>query len=121
MYHGYLKCSDDVREGENSDSRYLLMPGLIDAHTHMTSVYQIPQMLKSGVVATCDVCATSEFVANSKEFTVISSLGMTMGTLNGKGYVKNAIDALSFIENAPITENEKELIAYKNAEKLFKI
>lgn len=30
-------------------------------------------------------------------------------------------DALSFIENAPITENEKELIAYKNAEKLFKI
>lgn len=83
----------DVREGENSDSRYLLMPGLIDAHTHMTSVYQIPQMLKSGVVATCDVCATSEFVANSKEFTVISSLGMTMGTLNGKGYVKNAIDA----------------------------
>lgn len=83
----------DVREGENSDSRYLLMPGLIDAHTHMTSVYQIPQMLKSGVVATCDVCATCEFVANSKEFTVISSLGMTMGTLNGKGYVKNAIDA----------------------------
>ncbi len=28
-------------------------------------------------------------------------------------------EASSFIENAPITENEKELIAYKNAERLF--
>ncbi len=30
-------------------------------------------------------------------------------------------DALSFVENASITEYEKELIAYKNAEKLFKM
>ncbi len=30
-------------------------------------------------------------------------------------------EAVSFIENAPITENEKELIAYKNAEELFRI
>ena len=29
--------------------------------------------------------------------------------------------AVSFIENAPIAENEKELIAYKNAEKIFGI
>lgn len=81
-----------VEGGESVDSRYLLIPGLIDAHTHMTSAYQISEMLRSGVVATCDVCAPSELVANSKELTIISSAGMTMGTLNGKGYVKKAIE-----------------------------
>lgn len=30
-------------------------------------------------------------------------------------------DVLAFIENAPITDNEKELIAYKNAERIFGI
>ncbi len=82
-----------VKGSESVDSRYFLMPGLIDAHTHMTSAYQIPNMLKSGVVATCDVCAPSELVANSKDLTIISSAGMTMGTLNGKGYVKKAIES----------------------------
>lgn len=82
-----------VTEAESVDSRYLLMPGLIDAHAHMTSAYQILDMLKSGVVAVCDVCAPSELVANSKELTIFSSAGMTMGTLNGRGYVKKAIES----------------------------
>lgn len=82
-----------VGEAENVNNDCLLMPGLIDAHTHMTSTYQISKMLKSGVVATCDVCAPSELVVSSKEFTIISSAGMTMGTLNGKAYVKKAIDS----------------------------
>lgn len=68
------------------------MPGLIDAHTHMTNVDQTAEMLKNGVVATCDVSAPSELVANSKEFTIISSAGMTMGTLNGRGYVDKAVE-----------------------------
>lgn len=82
-----------VKEAESVDSRYLLMPGLIDAHTHMTSTCQISDMLKHGVVATCDVCAPSELVSNSEEFMIISSAGMTMGTLNGKGYVKKAVES----------------------------
>ncbi len=82
-----------VKEAESVDSSYLLMPGLIDAHTHMTSTYQITEMLKSGVVATCDVCAPSELVTGSEEFTIISSAGMTMGTLNGKSYVKKALES----------------------------
>lgn len=81
-----------VSEAESVDSRYLLMPGLIDAHTHITNAYHISDMLKSGVVAACDVCAPSELVTNSKELTIISSAGMTMGTLNGKGYVKKSIE-----------------------------
>ncbi len=81
-----------VKETKSVDSRYLLMPGVIDAHTHITNSYQISAMLKSGIVAACDVCASSELVANSKELTIISSAGMTMGTLNGKGYVKKSIE-----------------------------
>lgn len=82
-----------VTEGQNVDSRYLLMPGLIDAHTHMSTEYQVSEMLKCGIVATCDVSASSELIANSKELTIISSAGMTMGTLGGKGYVKKAIES----------------------------
>lgn len=81
-----------VTEGQNVDSRYLLMPGLIDAHTHMSNEYQIAEMLKCGIVAACDVSAPSGLVANSKDLTIISSAGMTMGTLGGKGYVKKAIE-----------------------------
>lgn len=81
-----------VTGSEGVDSRCLLMPGLIDAHTHMTNEHQVSEMRKTGVVATCDVCAPSELVANSKGLTIISSAGMTIGTLNGKGYVKKAIE-----------------------------
>lgn len=81
-----------VTGAESTNNDCLLMPGLIDAHTHMTNVDQTAEMLKNGVVATCDVSAPSELVANSKEFTIISSAGMTMGTLNGKGYVDKAVE-----------------------------
>lgn len=81
-----------VSGADSVDSRYLLMPGLIDAHTHMSTEEQIEHMLKNGVTATCDVSAPASLVANSKQLTIVSSAGMTMGTLNGKGYVKKAIE-----------------------------
>lgn len=80
-------------EGESGNSELLLMPGLIDAHTHMSTQEQIDTMLKNGVIGTCDVAATESLVKNAKPFTIVSSFGMTMGTLNGKSYVKEAIDA----------------------------
>lgn len=64
------------------------MPGLLDAHTHMTSMDQVDTMLKNGIVGTGDVAASSSLVENAKPFTIVSSLGMTMGILNGKAYVK---------------------------------
>lgn len=81
-----------VAEAENTNYDCLLMPGLIDAHTHMSTEEQIGRMLKNGVTATCDVSALSSLVAASKQFNIVSSAGMTMGTLNGKGYVKKAIE-----------------------------
>lgn len=79
--------------GEAVNSEFLLMPGFIDAHTHMSTQEQIETMLKNGVTGTCDVAVSESLVQNAKRFTIVSSFGMTMGTLNGKSYVKKAINA----------------------------
>ena len=83
----------EILETQDVDSDYFIMPGLIDAHTHMNTKEQIETMLKNGVTGTCDVAATEFLVQNAKQFKIVSSFGMTMGTLNGKSYVKKAIDA----------------------------
>lgn len=82
-----------VAEAESVDSRCLLMPGLMDAHTHMSNGDQIRCMLKNGITATCDVSAPYSLIVDSKQLTIVSSAGMTMGTLNGRGYVNKAIES----------------------------
>lgn len=91
--NGIITSVAAATEAESVDSRYLLMPGLMDAHTHMSSEEQIRCMLRNGVTATCDVSAPDSLMAASKPLTIISSAGMTMGTLNGKGYVNKAIES----------------------------
>lgn len=81
-----------VDEAENTDKRCFLMPALIDAHTHITSACQTHTMLKNGIAAACDVSATESIIENAAPFTIISSAGMTMGTMNGKAYVKKMLD-----------------------------
>lgn len=83
----------DIATSVSVNSEYLLMPGLIDAHTHITNKYQLTTMLQSGIIAACDVCAPDLLVKNSEPFTIISSAGMAMGTLNGKGFVRKAIES----------------------------
>lgn len=80
-----------INESRNADSHCFLLPGLIDAHTHMGTEVQVAEMLKNGVVATCDVAASPSLVEQSKFFKIFSSAGMTFGTLSGKSYVKKAI------------------------------
>lgn len=80
-----------INEVESVDSHGFLLPGLIDAHTHMGTEGQIVEMLQNGVVATCDVAASPSLVESSKHFKIISSAGMTFGTLGGKAYVNKAI------------------------------
>lgn len=81
-----------VDRSECADKSCFLMPGLIDAHTHMGTEAQIEAMLENGVTATCDVAAPESLIRQSEHFTIVSSAGMTMGTLNGKAYVKRAVD-----------------------------
>lgn len=82
-----------ITQTEMPDGDYFLMPGLIDAHTHLGTQRQIEAMLKNGVAAACDVAAPEELIQTTKQFTIISSAGMTMGTLSGKSYVRKAVDA----------------------------
>ncbi len=82
-----------VSSAENVDSGYFLMPGLIDAHTHINVDSQIEAMLKNGVTSSCDVAASASLIERSGYFTIISSAGMTMGTLNGNSYVNKAIES----------------------------
>lgn len=81
-----------IVESKENDCGYFLMPGLMDAHTHMNTQAQAETMLRHGVTCTCDVSASEALIQNAKPFTIISSAGMTMGTLNGKAYVKKAIE-----------------------------
>lgn len=80
-----------IKENITTDSNYLLMPGLIDAHTHLGTKDQVQTMLQSGVIAACDVAAPDSLIKSTNPFTIIPSAGMTMGTLSGKSYVNNAI------------------------------
>lgn len=71
----------------------LLLPGLIDAHTHMGTASHVKAMLQNGITATCDVSASEELVAYSKELQIVSSAGMAMGmVLNPKGFVERVAE-----------------------------
>ncbi len=77
---------------DTADSRYFLMPGLIDAHTHMGTPAEVETMLQYGITATCDVSASAELVAASDRLTIHSSRGMAMGVvLSGKSHVDKAV------------------------------
>lgn len=82
-----------IEAAEEKKQDGFLMPGLLDAHTHMGTESQVQAMLKHGVVATCDVAASAALIQDATPFTIVSSAGMTMGTLHGKSYVKEAIEA----------------------------
>ena len=69
----------------------LLLPGFVDAHTHIDSEVQVETMLKHGIMAACDISASPSLINKVKPFTIVTSAGMTMGTLNGRGYVREAI------------------------------
>lgn len=81
-----------VIDSSEVDSNCLLMPGLIDCHTHMTSEEQISVMLSNGITATCDVSAPVAMIQKSRQFRIINSAGMAMGFVtSGKGYVETAV------------------------------
>ena len=83
-----VRACDPVQCGEG-----FLMPGLIDAHTHMGTATQVQAMLQHGITATCDVSASGELVEESKQLEIVSSAGMAMGMVrNPKGFVDRAVE-----------------------------
>lgn len=62
---GVISEETSLKKGE-ANSDYFLMPGLIDAHAHLTTPYQMELLVKNGVTTVCDVSA-SEKLQNSYE------------------------------------------------------
>ena len=73
--------------------RGFLMPGLIDAHTHMETITQAERMLQNGITATCDVDGSQALIRSSRQLKIISSAGMAMGmVMNPRGFVERAVE-----------------------------
>lgn len=81
-----------VRECNPSEcGEGFLMPGLIDAHTHMRTADHVEVMLKHGITTVCDVSASRELAKSSEQLKIVSSAGMAMGVvMNPKSYVEKA-------------------------------
>ncbi len=71
-----------------------LLPGMVDAHTHMGTTAHVEALLRHGITATFDVSAPAELMAESRELNIISSVRMAGGVvLNPKGFVEKAAAA----------------------------
>lgn len=75
-----------------ADSEYFLMPGLIDAHAHLTSPYQMELLVKNGVTTVCDVSASKELQNAYDALNVWSSrTSVWMDVDDADAFVQNTI------------------------------
>lgn len=84
---------EDVVFGQgDADSEYFLMPGLIDAHTHISKESQIEDMIKNGVLTTCDAAAGNDMIAAAGLLSIHTSLTTVMpGLTDGRARVEELI------------------------------
>lgn len=88
---GVISEKSTFAHGE-TNQQYFLMPGLIDAHAHLTTRYQMELMVKNGVTTVCDVSASKELENSYDPLNVWSarnSIMMEVEDING--YVENTI------------------------------
>lgn len=71
----------------------LLLPGLIDAHTHIEAPSHVEALLRSGITTACDVSASGELAAHSDRLRIVSSAGMAMGVvMNPADFVERSAE-----------------------------
>lgn len=88
---GIISEQTVLGEGE-VDSNYFLMPGLIDAHTHVSHESDVAKSVLNGVTATCDVAATDEFLAYSDLMNIWSARsGAFVFVEDGKAFVEDMV------------------------------
>lgn len=85
--------SDKTVFGEGEvDNNYFLMPGLIDAHTHVSETGQMELMVSKGVTTTCDVAISQEVQDSFKYLNVWTARsGAFVAVEDGKAFVEDMI------------------------------
>lgn len=90
---GIISKESTFDHGE-AESEYFLIPGLIDAHAHISHLYQMEQFVKSGVTAVCDVSAPDNLENAYPALRIWSSRSMIwLSTENVKSYVDGVLAA----------------------------
>lgn len=85
-------ANDVVFSDEETDSEYFLIPGLIDAHTHISKEKEIEKMIEKGVLTTCDAAAGQDLASYSEIMNIHTSLTTVMPDLtNGRDRVESLI------------------------------
>lgn len=99
--------SKDIVFGQGeTDSEYFLMPGLIDAHTHISSESHIEDMIENGVITTCDAAAGDEMLAASGVLNIHTSLttvmpGLTDGRARAEELIAQGADYIKVMVDMP--------------------
>lgn len=88
---GMITEETSLKKGE-TDSEYFLMPGLIDAHAHLTKPYQMEQLVENGITTVCDVSASEELQSSYNALNVWSSrTSVWLDVDDVTAFVKNTI------------------------------
>lgn len=89
--NGVISEKTVLGEGE-VDSSYFLMPGLIDAHTHVSKSGEMELMVSKGVTTTCDVAISQELQDSFPHLNVWTARsGAFAMTKDGKEFVESVI------------------------------
>lgn len=88
---GVISDKTILGEGE-TDPSYFLMPGLIDAHTHISKTGQMELMVANGVTTTCDVAITQEVQDSFPELNVWTARsGAFVFVEDGRAFVEEMV------------------------------
>lgn len=116
------RLSDEIifNQNESDNSKFFLMPGLIDAHTHISNEKQIEQMIKNGVTTAYDVAASKDIVNSLEKFnmwtaitTIMPGISDSTATVNnliaqGADYIKVMVDMPIIMGGGLIEKNVLE-------------
>lgn len=77
---------------EDVNNEYFLMPGLADAHVHLTTRNQMEQMVLNGITTACDVSASQELENSYDVLNVWSARNSIMMEVeDANGYIENTV------------------------------
>lgn len=83
---------DSTFSHDEVNHEYFLMPGLVDAHLHITTRNQMEQMVLNGVTTACDVAASQELEHSYEALNVWSARSSIMMTVEDvNDYVETTI------------------------------